>query len=530
MSNFKLVLVDDEEIVLMGITKTYNMEDFGFTLEKCFSSPTKALEEIVQIRPDLIITDIRMPRMTGLEFAKKAKELLPDVEIVIMSGYDDFSYAQAAVKIGVQDYLLKPVKKDEYSSMLRRVHDRIEEKKTQKEDFHDLRKAVQDSQNEIKNYFFLDLVDDIYTGSARIQKIYDNLAFDFKDAPFVLIKFDYSNASFVDDPMSTLGRITDEVYTELESFGNVEDFSSDEYLFFFLYHVEEALSDAIRETVLDYAERHRTHGLNLYAGISDIHTGLEELFAANAECNRQIWANHIHLDDSQDAFLDLRKNHLNIPYGDLEELFRSIAAGDKQAIDSTLRNIYAIPRKLQSPLAENYSYTLTYLILLRMYQVQTTFTNDTMFIPIELQQIKNLRSLYPTIDDQNQLTKQLSLSIIDHLSNQTSEHSSAPSKNVARVLDYVSEHYKENISLAKTAQAVALSKSYLSDIFKKEIGITFLNYVTNLRIEKAKELLLDSTMKMYEISDAVGFQDYTYFSQIFKKKTGMTLSEYRNRH
>ncbi|MCR5667092.1 MAG: response regulator [Eubacterium sp.] len=529
MEDFKLVLVDDEEIVLMGITKTYNMTDYGFSLEKCFSSPTKALDEIGEIRPDLIITDIRMPRMTGLEFAQKAKEMLPDVEIVIMSGYDDFSYAQAAVKIGVQDYLLKPVKKEEYSAMLHRLHDRIEEKKAQKEDVHHLREVARDRQNEIKNYFFLELVDDIYTGGARIQKIYDSLGFDFQDAPFIIIKFDYSNASFEEDPMSTLGRMTDEVYSELENFGDVEDFSSDEYLFFFLYHLEEDLYDAIRETVLDYADRHRNHGLNLYAGISDIHMGLEELFAANAECNRQIWSNHIHIDDSLDDIDNLRKNHLTIPYSDLEELFRSISASDLDAIEKITTRIYDVPRKLQSPLSENYSYTLTYLILLRMYQMQTTLASDSPFIPVELQQLKNLRSIYPTIDGQKQLILSLSSSIITHLADQPDE-SSAPSKNVSRVLDYISIHYADNISLADTAEAVALSKSYLSDIFKKEIGITFLNYVTNLRIEKAKELLSDSTMKMYEISDAVGFQDYTYFSQIFKKKTGMTLSEYRKRH
>ncbi len=101
------------------------------------------------------------------------------------------------------------------------------------------------------------------------------------------------------------------------------------------------------------------------------------------------------------------------------------------------------------------------------------------------------------------------------------------SKTVLAALKYIDSHFSENISLQEVADNINISKNYLCDIFKKEIGVTFINYVTSLRIDKAKWYLEHTDMKMYEVSGAVGYNDYAYFSQIFKKNTGVTLSSYR---
>lgn len=108
---YTMVLLDDEKIVLQGIQKVCEKEDCGFLVKGAFVDPLKALDALPELRPHLIITDVRMPQMDGLEFAKRAKEILPESEIVILSGYRDFTYAQTAMKIGVSDYLLKPIKR-----------------------------------------------------------------------------------------------------------------------------------------------------------------------------------------------------------------------------------------------------------------------------------------------------------------------------------------------------------------------------------------------------------------------------------
>lgn len=108
---YSMVILDDEKIVLQGIQKLCQKEDFGFVIKGAFVDSLKALDALPGLRPHLIITDVRMPQMDGLEFARRAKEILPESEIVILSGYRDFSYAQTAMQIGVSDYLLKPIKR-----------------------------------------------------------------------------------------------------------------------------------------------------------------------------------------------------------------------------------------------------------------------------------------------------------------------------------------------------------------------------------------------------------------------------------
>ena len=128
---FSMVLLDDEKIVLQGIQKVCEKEDFGFEVKGAFCDPLKALDALPELRPQLIITDVRMPQMDGLQFAEKAKQILPETEIVILSGYRDFSYAQTAVKIGVSDYLLKPIKKANFAEMLHTMYQKIEAKSDQ---------------------------------------------------------------------------------------------------------------------------------------------------------------------------------------------------------------------------------------------------------------------------------------------------------------------------------------------------------------------------------------------------------------
>lgn len=526
--NFKLFLVDDEEIVRIGIQKIYHMEEYGFEIAGSYGNPAKALADMVEKKPDLIITDIRMPRMSGLEFAQKAKEILPDVEVVILSGYDDFSYAQKAVKIGVRDYLLKPVKKEDFVSMLQEMHERIEKKYSQRENYQQLRQRAQRSTNELKNYFFLELVDNVYSGSARLQKMYDELGMDFQDLPFVLIKFDLTHAVFKEDTMTSIGRLTQEVEDDLEAFGYTEDFLSDEQLYFLLYDFPEEMEEVIRQVAEDYETSSEWEELHLTVAVSGKYQGMDAVFDANAECNRQIWSRNLHTGNSE---MDVQNviNHYNItiPYAEMEDFFRAITMGDPVKGNEALDRIYAIPTKMQPPLSLDFSYSLTFMLLLRMYQVQQNYENDKKIIPPELLEIGNLKKQFSSIEEQRELVGDFSEEIVKLLKN---EDTAAPSKIMTNVLDYINHHFTENITLSDTAEAAAVSKSYLCEIFKKELGITFINYITNLRIERAKQLLSGSDMKMYEISSAVGFNDYTYFSQIFKKKTGMTLSQYRKRH
>ena len=152
---YRLLLLDDEEIVTRGIQKVFDLEKSGFQVVGVFQNPQKALESLPGLQPDLMITDIKMPQMSGLDFAAEAKQLLPESEIVILFGYGDFGFAQSAVKIGVSDYLLKPIKKDDFQQMLDTMHAKLEEKKTQKQQADNMALLLQNSYTELKKPLFL---------------------------------------------------------------------------------------------------------------------------------------------------------------------------------------------------------------------------------------------------------------------------------------------------------------------------------------------------------------------------------------
>ncbi|MCD8217060.1 MAG: response regulator, partial [Clostridiales bacterium] len=156
---YRLLLLDDEEFVLKGIQRVYDLPSYGFEVVGAFSNPLKALEQLEELKPDLVITDVKMPAMDGLEFADEAKKRNPGVEVVILSGYDDFSYAQAAVRLGVSDYLLKPIKKDDFIAMLRHMYSRIEEKQSREKSYQVLQKLLKDNWVELKNRYYLELTE-----------------------------------------------------------------------------------------------------------------------------------------------------------------------------------------------------------------------------------------------------------------------------------------------------------------------------------------------------------------------------------
>jgi two-component system response regulator YesN len=212
---------------------------------------------------------------------------------------------------------------------------------------------------------------------------------------------------------------------------------------------------------------------------------------------------------------------------EIENLFRSVSVGDTKNMRESVEKIYEYPGNTLPLMYRDYSFSITFLILLRICQLQNKYDVSEAIVSQKLLELKNLRKEYPTVEEQKKLVANSACKLSNLIA---SQEVGTPSKIILSALDYINIHFSENISLSDVADNINLSKNYLCDLFKKELGVTFINYVTNLRIEKAKEYLVSTDMKMYEVSDAVGYSDYAYFSQIFKKHTGITLSAYRRQN
>ncbi len=374
---YRLILLDDEEFVIKGIQKVYDLPKYGFEVVGTFTSPIDALEHLEELAPDLVITDVKTPAMDGLEFAGEVKKLYPDIEIVILSGYDDFSYAQAAVKLGVGDYLLKPIKRDDFIAMLARMYDRIEEKHLHETSYQALEQLVEDNVVELVNRFYLRLAEDNYFDEHLYEAIKDRGLSDFKDDDFLLIKMDMGQMSATWDYMSEIGRIIQEIEMTLFDYGKVFSFWSDESLYVVVYDLNEEQYEEICDSVTALVETEHFRAFSFSVGFSDINRGLENLFFAYADCARHIFFQEANIDTASEAeTLESREVNVTLPYSEIEKLFHAISLDDADGIDASLDQIYVIPEQDIPIVSRDYVSSITFLILLRIYQTQSRYSSE----------------------------------------------------------------------------------------------------------------------------------------------------------
>ena len=467
-SMYRLLLLDDEEIVLKGIQKVYDMPKYGFQVVGAISNPVKALEQLDILQPDLIITDVKMPQMDGLEFSSEVKKHFPDVEVVILSGYDDFSYAQAAMKLGVSDYLLKPIKKDDFIAMLKHMHQKIEEKQSKENQYQELQELVRNSYSELKNRFYLAVTEDNKYDENLCDALKRHGQIEFTDETFILIKIDTDRVSTEGDYTSEIGKIMQTMEMILSDFGTVLDFWSDESLYFVLYNINEAQYDDVCETVLALGDTQNADAMFDMVGISHIHHGQQELFQARNDCVRQIFMKEANIDYTSEANPVQKKEiNLTIPYTEIENLFHAISMNDREGIDGILERIYVETNQNVHVLYRDYVSSISFLILLRIYQMQNRYNAKDEIARQELLDLKYLRREYPGMEEQKKLVKEISLEIAELVSKQKV---AAPSKMMQAAMDYINQHYGENISLQDVADNINISKNYLCDIFQKSHG------------------------------------------------------------
>ena len=522
---YRLFLVDDEEIVLKGIQKVFDLREFGFETAGVFTNPLRALAVVREEKPDLVITDVRMPQMDGLELTREIKKIDPGIEVVILSGYDDFSYAQTAVKIGASDYLLKPVRKKDFGTMLYNMRGLLDEKRAQADAYRQMIELLENSYNELKNRFYLPLTEGGQYDKGLLEALlrHGHRQLDHED--FILLCIEVQQpAGGGGDYLSELGKLNHAVEDILCGCGEEISFWSDEVLYYILMDFDPERVKETQDAVRALLKEQEESGFKTKVGFSAVHSGLHELFEANNDCRRTIFMENADIDEASDAN-PVREKEINvaIPYIEIENLFHAISAFDRGEIDTVTGRIYDIPMQEIPIFYKDYFSSITFLILLRGYQVMQKY-GALDLVRRELLDLQYVRQHYPEAADQKQLVRRIALEIAETISMQGT---ASLSRMIRAALAYIDANYSKPISLQDVADNINISKNYLCDVFKKETGFTFVNYVTNLRIEKAKHYLKETDLKMYEVSDAVGYSDYAYFSQIFKKHTGMTLSAYR---
>ncbi|TVY11112.1 response regulator [Paenibacillus cremeus] len=520
------LIVDDEPLMRIGIEMAIDWACYG--IHEVLTAPNGrvALQMIEQQPPDILLTDVRMPGIDGLELSRIVKERWSRVKVVIISGYDDFSYAKKCISYGVTDYILKPIDGKTLSTAIEKIvheiqeeHQKLQEQAAMSQRLNQTfgiarQKVLKDilfgdaASLELQRYSKLLGLEHALQGGVAVALVkihsFREKSTVFRDGG--LLHFAVQNILEELLRIHQLGELVDVRLGSLCLLLRPEDHAILEQ---FVNQALKAISETIRvQTAWGIS------GIN-EGGVSGMRRCYEE--AARALKLRLLYPDTRMFQTGGVSEL----KSLPLPGAEsLKSLYQALALGNVQPFQALLDSAF---KELAS--GGPYDPDSIEAYYLEMAGILETVHRDRGSERSDfLEQVREAHYFCDTLQDVLERMNDIFQTAFLELQSQFRK---PYSKVIRDVIDYLNANFKRDISLADAAGHVYLNRSYLSHLFGQETGSNFSDFLTELRIEKAKELFRSTTLKNYEIADEVGYRDFRHFGQIFKKHTGMTPSEYR---
>lgn len=538
----KIFLAEDEVIVRETIKRMIPWEDLGFELVGEAADGEMALPLLLRQKPDLLITDIKMPFMDGLTLAKVAKKEIPGLKVVILSGYDDFNYAKQAINIGVEDYLLKPITKNALIERLTEIRSRYEHEKTQKEYYEKFHREMQAYEKNSSRDFFEALV----SGSMDMMEIYrrsEKLGLDIVAEAYNVLIFTMN----CEEDFS--GQREDYSEWEAESLELLEEFFSENtsaMLFrcnIFSYGV---LIKGQKETI----EENTRSCVSEIQRIFDRKEQKRQWFVAAGEPVERLSQIQKSYYSASRAFSHRYLYDENILYYDemasMEK--KNVTEDDStylQKVDVNALNPAILQKFLSNGLLEETeNFVKDYFYAIGQEPLESLVFRNYVTLNVRFSVMSFLKEIgcdtrtleqEDTEDVLSESSKSLenAIAYAEKIISQAialrDQNSGNKNRSILKTaVDFIDSHYtEEDMSLNKAANAANVSANHFSALFSQNMGQTFIEYLTNLRMNKAKEYLRCTSMRSSEIAGEIGYKDAHYFSYLFKKTQGMTPSDYR---
>lgn len=531
---FKVFLVEDEVVVREGIRNNILWEQYGFSYSGDAPDGELALPLIRQIQPDLLITDIRMPFMDGLALIELVRKELPRTKIVIISGYDDFSYAQQAIRLGVEQYLLKPIAKEKIAEILLALQKKMEAEQQQQEYLARFQREAQEYETFSRRRFF----EKIVTGGLSVSEISEtatSMGIDVNAPSYNIVLFSLSSAGYdgstPESYTDVLAAVQDRVTQYVVSHPELILFRWNVTTYAVL--IKGGQDDSARRTS-ECIENIRSRCI-LAGRDVDWHIAcgtpvsrLGAIPACFAEANRVLSYRYLCPEEyvlSEASIRSFRKkNSLETDTGkngiDQERIRNFLTSGTGDEIDCFLDQLLqSAGEEVSLPLFCKYL-VMTVCFVAAEY-VDSIGCRNNSFWPLELRPNHNAS----TPGEARVFVRQVIGQAIELRDNESKRQQR---EVLTKAIEFIDGYYPdETISLDRVARKVNISPNYFSAMFSQEVGQTFVEYLTGKRIGEAKRMLRQTDKRSSEIAAAVGYKDPHYFSFVFKKVAGCTPSEYR---
>ena len=534
----KLFLAEDEIAMREGIRRHIQWAEEGIEFCGEAGDGELAWPMIREQKPDILITDIKMPFMDGLQLTGLVRKELPDTKIIILSGYSEFRYAQEALRLGVTEYLLKPVTPKQLREVVHRIAVSIEEEKKNREERNDwLLEEAREKEEQDRRKLFHALISGEF-GSRQILELAQETDIAL-GAPFyrLLLVFIFSESEFssqeeaAEKVKSSAEEISGCLLFEhsLDSMAVLLSGDSDAEIEERTRQFQEMIISVIRswEKMHYFVSAGRT-----VTHLSEIHTVYREVYNAAAHRFFLVPDQTITSDTPvREMVTQNNPNPINtesaLQNGNLRNIWDNfMRTGTLHEADNFVEDVF-------SSIGEDNVHSILFLNYLTMdcYFIMARFLKEMGKNPHEIEQkIGNINAAVGKLQSAEDARSYLTIYLKEVIRIRENNASSKNSQLLKNALAYIDSHYTQSsLSLQDTAEAAGLSPNRFSTLFSHEMGMTFIDYLTRRRIEHACRLLMTTDLRSSEIAYQSGYNDPHYFSAAFKKVQGMSPKEYRRR-
>ncbi|WP_219835467.1 response regulator [Paenibacillus sp. R14(2021)] len=531
---YKAIIVDDEAVVRVGLKNTIDWREHGFELIGDYANGREAWEAIEQDKPDLVISDISMPFMDGLELAGLVVESYPYIKIIILTGFDQFDYAQQALRLKVSDFILKPITAREIRQLLDKVRGEMDEERQRREDLSRLQSQLKQSVPLLKERFLERLVA-VGLGKAEIDDRFAYFGLPPLAANTVVVAAD------IDDfgERELLSYEHDVEFLRFAAFDIFEEIAEREQAIVFRTREERMVAilslngseNDLYEAAFRFAEAVRYHiekflKFTVTAGVGRICHSAEMLPASYKGALSALDYRFLYGKNQVLGILDMEGQPDAVPPPSWDRKLVSIVkTGSIQEAHDLIGRGIAELKQSRVPIEACFLY-MQKIVLTLMNAIQDVVAHDREASIDSQMMLMDVYS-YKTLDEIEGWLKQVVYAVMTEIADNRNHFTSM---QIHRAVEYIETNYaNDKMSLQDLCRHVLMSTSYFSLVFKQQTGETFIEYLTGVRMAKAKELLQSTSLKSYEIACQVGYSDPNYFSLLFKKRAGVTPKEYRDK-
>lgn len=522
---YQLVIVDDEYTIRTGMCNYIDWEPMGFSVAADFEDGKETIEYLEHHPVDVVLTDIEMAEVSGLELARYIKEHQLPCKVIILSGYREFEYARKAIEYDVEHYILKPIRMDELQKVFANVKEKLDESKRMREQRIGREKEFQEILPELQEQFWVSILVGGMRCRDSILRKKELLSLDFSmHAPCAVVNV---TLEMNPDANAMYYQQRDNRYNLLNNIFGVHNQGLSYYPVYLSADVLKVIAAASGECTMEEFDEKLAVQLeqkkDAVEALLTLHmeASVEARFQTITDLAQYRYSLQAHVQDNDAGYT----KHIRLvqeDYDRLQQKYRllmeMISDGDFESLEELVENLIYEFRSFPLEQVKQFMVDMFSMLSSRMMKMGGSFWKDVKEI-LDYQKIMAASN--------KKIMKEVCLDMLGQVISVMEKRQSEVSRSIIdRAAEYMKQNFAGALSLESLADQYFLNPTYFSRMFRQYMGVTFTDYLIELRMERAKELLRQGRYKVYEVSSKVGYTSDKYFCRVFKQYTGQSPTEY----